>query len=154
MEASDLRNGGEMATIISIIAVIISLSSLGFNIYQNRHLHSLRKYEKANSVIRHSLELRKKLQDLKHKIDCTDDFPDCEKLIKKLSVFSESEITGLAQRKITSIHELFEIEKWLLEMELEIDLLRKQVDEQARWNEEVRKHEEKTTNHRGVHDGP
>ena len=131
-----------MATILSILAILISLSSLGFSIYQNRGLQRLKKYEKANTIVRHSLELRKKSQDLTNRIECTDHVPDCPEFINVFNRLVESDIIDLASKETISLSELYKLEKQLLKMELDIDLFIKQVNEVARWNEEVREYEE------------
>lgn len=132
--------GEHVATAISIVAILISLASLGFGIHQNRVLQRSRKDEKANSVIRIALDIRRKLQDLKHKIDTTDDIEDCAEFIEKSSAFLEERIPVLMGKRLTSLEDLFEAEKRLLSLELEIDLLAKQVGAADELNKEVREY--------------
>lgn len=129
-----------MATAISIFALLISLTSLAFNFRQYKAMQILRKFEKANSVIRHALELRKKSQDLRNKIGWTDDTEDCDVFLDGFDHLVEKNIAVLAESEITTIAELFEMEKHLLSIELEIDLMSRQVDETDRWNKEEKQY--------------
>lgn len=125
-----------MATAISIVALLISMASLAFNFRQYKAMQILRKYEKANSVIRHALELRKKSQDLRNIINSTDNIEVCDVFLDGFDLLFEKQIAMLAEKKITTLAELFEMEKHLLSIELEIDLMSKQVEEADRWNKE------------------
>lgn len=130
-----------MTTVTAIVALVLSLASLAFSIYQYRILHRVRISEKANSLLRSAQELRRKSEDLKHKIGCTDDVDDCAELLAMVNTFVEEGIPKLTLSKQRSLDELFEIERHLLSLETELDLLYKQVEEVARFNEEVREYE-------------
>lgn len=127
-----------MATVTAIIALVISLGSFAFSIYQYRILHRGRISEKATSLIRVAQELRRKSEDLKHKIESTDHAPECAEFLAKINAFVEDCVPRLALSNDRSLQELFEMEQHLLSLELEVDLLYKQVAELGRFNEEVR----------------
>jgi hypothetical protein len=127
--------------VIAIVALIISVTSLGFSIYQYRILHRIRMNERATALIRLAQDLRRKSQDLKHTIDSTDDVEDSPELFSKVNTFVEDKIPKLALSKNRSIQELFEMEQHLLSLELELDLLQKQVVVVGKFNEEVREYE-------------
>ncbi|MDD5332696.1 MAG: hypothetical protein PHS32_03035 [Rhodoferax sp.] len=103
-----------MTTVIAIVALIISLGSFAFSIYQYRILHKVR-------------------------VD------DCAEFLAKVNAFAEESIPSLVLSKDRSLQELFEIEQHLLSLELETDLLYKQVVEVGRFNEEVNDYETKRT---------
>jgi len=130
-----------MAIVTAVVALLISIASLTFGIYQYRILHRVRVREKATSLLRFAQDLRRKSQDLKHTIDSTDDVDDCAEFLAKFNVLVEEGISKLATSKRTSLGALFEIEQCLLPLELEIDLLQKQVVEVGKFNDEVRVHE-------------
>jgi hypothetical protein len=130
-----------MTAVTAIVALVISLASLAFGVYQYRILHRVRKNERATLLIRCAQDLRRKSEDLKHLIGCTDDVDDCEELLSKVNEFVDETVPKLALSKDRSLEELFEIEQHLLSLELEVDLLHKQVQEVRRFNEEVREYE-------------
>lgn len=130
-----------MTTATAIIALVISLVSFAFSLYQYRILHKVRISEKATSLIRVAQELRRKSEDLKHKIDSTDHAPDCADLLAKINAFVEKSVPSLAISNERSLQELFKMEQYLLPLELEVDLLYKQVAELRRFNEEVQEFE-------------
>ncbi|MEQ1596489.1 MAG: hypothetical protein ABL985_15470 [Casimicrobium sp.] len=127
--------------VIAIVALIISVTSLGFSIYQHRILHQVRMNERATALIRLAQDLRRKSQDLKHTIDSTDDVEDYPEFFSKVNAFVEDGIPKLALSKSRSIQNLFDMEQHLLSLELELDLLQKQVVAVGNFNEEVQKYE-------------
>lgn len=128
-------------TVIAIVALVISIASLAFGVYQYRILHRVRMSEKATALVRLAQDLRRKSEDLKHLIGCTDDVDDRSELLAKVNDFVDEVVPKLALSKERSLEELFEIEQHLLSLELEIDLLHKQIAEVGRFNEEVREYE-------------
>ncbi|MES2360896.1 MAG: hypothetical protein V4646_03755 [Pseudomonadota bacterium] len=86
-------------------------------------------------------DLRRKSEDLKHKIESTDDVDDCSVLLATVNAFAEEVIPKLALSNERTLNDLFQMEHHLLSLELEIDLLHKQVIEVGRFNEEVREYE-------------
>lgn len=130
-------------TMIAIVALVISIASLAFGVYQYRILHSVRTSEKATALVRLAQDLRRKSEDLKHLIGCTDDVENSSDLLVKVNDLVNEVVPKLALSKERSLNELFEFERHLLSLELEIDLLHKQVAEVGRWNEEVREYEAK-----------
>lgn len=126
-----------MTTVTAIVALVISIGSLAFGIYQYRMLHKIRAREKATSLLRLAQDLRRKSEDLKHLINSTDHIDDCAGFLTKVNVFVEEGIPKLALSDDRSLEELSEMEEHLLSLELEIDLLHKQVVEVGRFNQEV-----------------
>lgn len=130
-----------MTTATAILALLLSVASLVFSVYQYRILHKVRVSEKASAILRFAYDLRRKSQDLKHLIDCTDDVDDCDELLAKTNAMVETELSKVAISKGISLDILIEIEQKLLSAELEIDLLHKQIAEHGRFNKEVRDYE-------------
>lgn len=127
-----------MTTALAVTALIISVASFVFNIYQYRINHGARIAEKASALQRFAQDIRRKSEDLKHKFGSTDDVGDYPEHFEKLNVFVEEHITKLIMSKKISLRELTDLERGLLPLELEIDLMHKQVTEAARFNDEVR----------------
>ncbi len=92
-------------------------------------------------MVRLAQDLRRKSEDLKHKIETTDDVNDCAEFLAKVNAFVEEGIPKLALSRERSLQEFFEMEQHLLSLELEIDLFHKQVVEVGRFHEEVREYE-------------
>jgi hypothetical protein len=130
-----------MAIAIAIVALLISVASLAFGIYQYRILHRVRVREKATSLLRLAQDLRRKSEDLKHVVDSTDDVHDSAEFLTGLNALVENDISRIVASKDTTLEHLFEIEQRLLPLELELDLLQKQVVEVGKFNEEVRDNE-------------
>lgn len=122
----------------AVIALVISFGSFAFSVYQYRILHLVRVAEKSNLLIRFACDLRRKLEDLKHKADVTDNVDDENEFIQRVSLFVEEAIARIASANRISIDELLRVEKSLLSLELEVDLMYKQVSEVARFNTEDR----------------
>lgn len=139
-----------MTAIAAIVALVISLASLAFGVYQYRILHRVRKNERATSLIRCAQDLRRKSEDLKYLIGCTDDAESCDELLMKVNEFVDTTVPMLALSKDRSIDELFVMEQRLLSLELEVDLLHKQVREVRRFNEEVREFESREAARNGL----
>ncbi len=127
-----------MTLAISIVAILISLGSLAFNLYQFRNTRKLRMLEKANEVLHKAFLLRKLSQDLRNKISVTDDVPDMDHMLDGLDNAIESGYGKILNSKKLSLQDVFELERHLLELGLEYDLLSKQVDVLADFNNEVK----------------
>lgn len=134
----NVRSHINMTLTISIIAILISLGSLAFNLYQFRTTRKLRLLEKANDVSHRAFLLRKLSQDLRNKVSVTDDVPDMDYMLDRLDNAIESGYGKLLSSEKLSIQDAFELERHLLELDLEYDLLSKQVDVQANFNNEVK----------------
>jgi len=130
-----------MATAIAIVALLISVASLAFGIYQYRILHRVRVSEKATSLLRFAQDLRRKSEDLKHTIDSTDDVDDSAEFLTGMNALVENDISRIVRSKNTTLEVLVEIEQRLLPLELELDLLHKQVAEVGKSNRDIREHE-------------
>lgn len=128
-------------TVIAIVALVVSIVSLAFGVYQYRVLQRVRMNEKVTALVRLAQDLRRKSEDLKHLIGCTDDVDDCVELLAGINKFVDGVVPKLAVSKERSLEELFGIEQHLSSLELEIDLLHKQVTEVGRFNQEVREYE-------------
>ena len=128
-------------TVIAIVALVISIASLAFGVYQYRILHRVRMSEKATALIQLAQDLRRKSEDLKHLIGCTDYVHDCSDLFTKVNDFVDEVVPNLILSKERSLEEFFKIEQYLISLELEIDLFHKQIVEMGRFNEEVREYE-------------
>jgi len=138
-----------MVTATAVTALLISIISLAFGIYQYRVLQRIRVGERRTSLLRFAYDLRRKSEDIKHAIGSTDDVDDCEELLGKISVLIEGEISAIATTGRTSLENLFEIERGLLPLELELDLMHKQIVEAGKFNEEFQVHETRSVEHRG-----
>jgi hypothetical protein len=101
-------------------------------------LHRVRIKEKATAILKFAHDVRRKSEDLKHLIGCTDHVDDCSELLEKYNKLTESGISSIVNSKNISLEKLILIEQSLLPLELELDLLHKQVAEAGRFNEEVR----------------
>jgi len=130
-----------MTAVTATVALLISLASLAFSVYQYRILHKVRVGEKASAMLRLAYDLRRKSEDLKHKVESTDHVPDCPELFTKVDTFVGEGIKSLLLSRKLSWDELHKIEQRLLPLELEIDLFYKQVVEAGRFNDEVRAYE-------------
>ena len=127
-----------MTTVVAILALFISLGNLAFGIYQYRILHRVRFKEKATTILKFAHDIRRKSEDLKYLIGNTDYVDDCTELLAKYDALTESGISSIVNSRTTSLDKLVAIEQSLLPLELELDLLHKQVMEAGRFNEEVR----------------
>jgi hypothetical protein len=127
-----------MTLAISIVAILISLGSLAFNLYQFRNTRNLRMLEKSNEVLHRAFLLRKLSQDLRNKISVTDDVPDMDHVLDGLDKAIESGYGRILSSRKLSPQDIFELERHLLELDLEYDLLSKQVDVLADFNNEVK----------------
>ncbi|WP_093288684.1 hypothetical protein [Solimonas aquatica] len=130
-----------MTAVTATIALLISLASFAFSVYQYRILQKVRVGEKASVMLRLAYDLRRKSEDLKHKVDSTDNVPDYPELFAKVDTFVGEGIKGLMLSQKLSWDELLKIEQRLLPLELELDLFYKQVVEAGRFNDEVRAYE-------------
>lgn len=130
-----------MITATAILALLMSIASLAFGIYQYRILHRVRASEKATSLLRLAYKLRGKSQDLEDAIDSTDDAGDHTEFLAKLNALVEAAITRAMASKGMSLETLVEVERRLLSLELEIDLMHKDVLDVGRFNAAVREYE-------------
>lgn len=94
--------------------------------------------EKCNDVLHRAFLLRKLSQDLRNKISVTDDIPDFDHVLDGLDKAIESGYGKILSGKNLSLPDIFELERHLLELDLEYDLLSKQVDVAADFNNEVK----------------
>ena len=127
-----------MTLTISVFALLISLGGFAFNLYQFANARKLRAREKANEILHKAFALRKLSQDLRQKISVTDHVPDMDDVLDALDAAIEGGFTNILTNKDTSLHDLLGLEQRLKGLELEHELLSKQVDAQEALNNEVR----------------
>lgn len=130
-----------MATAIALAALVISVASFGFSIFQFRALHQIRIQEKATSLLRSAHELQRRAHGLKHTIEVTDHVDDCAEMFTLMDSFIELQVPAFVKAKKHSLADLFQFEQALLKLETSIDLLQQQVEAVGKFNEEVREHE-------------
>lgn len=126
---------------IAIVALIVSIASLGFGIYQYRILDRIRLGEKSNNLLRTVYALQSRSEELRHKIGCTDDAPECEHLHAGINQLADAISAKVTSEKGMSWDELNNMEACFLSLENEVNLYYKQVTEIGRFNEEVREYE-------------
>lgn len=131
-----------MSMALAMIALLASIASFGFGVYQYRILDRVRLGEKANNLLRTAYTLQKRSEELRHKIGCTDDAPECEELHAGINKEADAIFAKVTSSKGMSWTELNNMEARLLYLEQEVDLLYKQVTELGRFNEEVPEYEE------------
>ena len=129
--------------IISIFAICISIGNSIFSFYQYRKNIWFKHIEKANSVLKKAYDIRVFSQDLKYLIDMTDDIDDMDLMFEKFNSFIDSGIQAIFLDKNTSIEDLYELEKGLHDIELELNLTKKSIDEIRRFAKEVKDSEDK-----------
>lgn len=127
-----------MTLAISIIAIVISLASLAFNLYQFKNTKKLRRLEKCNEVLHRAFLLRKLSQDLRNKISVTDDIDDYDHVLDPLDMAIESQFAKLLENTDVPLQDIFALETKLLSLDLEFDLLSKQIDIQIDFNNQVK----------------
>ncbi|MFZ3018154.1 MAG: hypothetical protein WA056_06850 [Gallionella sp.] len=119
-----------MTLAISIVAILISIASLGFNLYQYKHSKSIKHLEKCNDILRGANKLRIRSQELRNKIDSTDDL-DMDHIEQNLSAFNEFvevQLPKIMEDTNSTIAELYKLEGKLAQFESSIELLSKQID--------------------------
>lgn len=131
-----------MTLAISIIAIAISLASLAFNLYQFKSTKKLRRLEKCNDVLHRAFLLRKLSQDLRNEISVTDDIDDYDHVLDLLDMAIESQFAKLLGNTDVPLQDIFALETKLLGLglglDLEFDLLSKQIDMQIDFNNQVK----------------
>lgn len=123
-----------MSIALAIIALVVSIASLGFGIYQYRILDRIRLGEKSNNLLRTVYTLQRRSEELRHKIGCTDDAPECEQLHAGINEEADAVFAKVTSGKGPSWKELNDMEAHFLSLEQEVDLFYKQVAELARFN--------------------
>ncbi len=126
--------------VLAIIALLVSIASVGFGIYQYHILDRVRLGEKSNNLLRNAYALQKRSEELRHKIGCTDNAPECEQLHAGINGWADAIFAKVTFSKGISWTELNDMEARFLSLEQEVDLLYKQVSELGRFNDEVREY--------------
>lgn len=127
-----------MTLTISIAAILISLASLVFNLYQFKNTKNLKRLEKSNEVLQQAFLLRKASQELRDRINVTDDIEDLDHLLIPMNMTIETQFGKMLANPNISIHDIFMIENKLIELDLQLHLLSKQVDVQIDFNNQVK----------------
>lgn len=130
-----------MSMALAIIALLVSIASLGFGIYQYRILDRVRLGEKSNNLLRTAYALQKRSEELRHKIGCTDDAHECEELHAGINEATDAIFARVTSSKGMSWADLNDMEAQILSLKQEVELLYKQVAELGRFNEEVLEYE-------------
>ncbi len=127
-----------MTLTISIAAILISLASLAFNLYQFKNTKNLKRLEKSNEVLQQAFLLRKASQELRDRINVTDDIEDLDHLLIPMNMTIETQFGKMLANPDVSIQDVFTIENKLIELDLQLHLLSKQVDVQIDFNNQVK----------------
>jgi hypothetical protein len=127
-----------MTLTISIAAILISLASLVFNLYQFKNTKNLKRLEKNNEVLQQAFLLRKASQELRDRINVTDDIEDLDHLLIPMNMTIETQFGKMLANPNISIQDIFMIENKLIELDLQLHLLSKQVDVQIDFNNQVK----------------
>ena len=127
-----------MTLTISIAAILISLASLAFNLYQFKNTKNLKRLEKSNEVLQQAFLLRKASQELQDRINVTDDIDDLDHLLIPMNMTIETQFGKMLANPDVSIQDVFMIENKLIELDLQLHLLSKQVDVQIDFNNQVK----------------
>ncbi|EII3094222.1 hypothetical protein ACOB3W_003561 [Vibrio cholerae] len=128
--------------ILSSIALVVSVASFSFSLFQFNRNQSIKKLEKINDTLKVAFELRLKSQDLRNLIDISDDIDSYEKEIESLNSVCENASKVLNNPR-TKTSEVYIVEQELLKTTLEFDLLSKQIHEQIRFNIECHEFDSK-----------
>jgi len=125
----------ENSIIISSIALIISVATFLFTLFQFRRNQSLKKLEKTNEIMNNAFELRRSSEKLKHLVEMTDDIDSHDEALDVINELTEN-IHKVLNNPKTTVSEIYEAEQRLLKTTLNFDLLGMQVNEQIRFNKE------------------
>ncbi|NOR25432.1 MAG: hypothetical protein GQ542_13800 [Desulforhopalus sp.] len=125
-----------MTITLSVIAIILSVTSFGFSVYQYKIGSKIKINEKINDLVKDLYSLRRTIEEKKNKYANTDDIPDYADTFEiHISVVEDVLATFLKKGKI-SIEDFYEIERECITLHLEFDLFCKQIDETIRFNKE------------------
>lgn len=122
---------------VSLTAIVISIASFVFTLYQYRKDQNNIQSSKASEVLRKGFSLRKASQILRDKISVTDDIDDCDALLDIIDYFTESTLPKILNKKNVSVQSIYKLQKELLALELEFDLLVKQINVVIDFNAEL-----------------
>ncbi|MCG3748857.1 hypothetical protein EXA20_18260, partial [Vibrio cincinnatiensis] len=106
--------------ILSSIALVVSVASFSFSLFQFNRNQSINKLEKINDTLKVAFELRLKSQDLRNLIDISDDIDSYEKEIERLNSVCENASKVLNNPR-TKTSEVYAVEQELLKTTLEFD---------------------------------
>lgn len=125
-----------MTLTLSIIAILISITSLGFSVYQYNQGHKIKINDKVNNFLEETYRFRKFLDDKKKLYSNTDDIPDYEDLFELGIITIENRIVPVLEKSKISIDDFYLIERKFMGLRTEIELTCKQIEEAIRFNEE------------------
>jgi hypothetical protein len=127
-----------MTLTISIAAILISLASFAFNLYQFKNTKNLKRLEKSNEVLQQAFLLRKASQELRDRINVTDDIENLDHLLIPMNMTIETQFGKMLANPDVSIQDVFMIENKLIKLDLQLHLLSKQVDVKIDFNNQVK----------------
>ena len=127
-----------MTLVLSIAAILISLASLSLSLYQYRSSQKIGSLTKVNEILAKAYTLRKVSQDLRNKIDATDDIDGYEEALSTMDSFLVDTLNQSLSHKSIPISNLLELERRLMDVELEFSLVAKQVDVAIDFNDQLR----------------
>lgn len=125
-----------MTLTLSIIAIVISITSLGFSIYQYYQGSKIKINDKVSSLLEETYTFRKFLDDKKKLCSNTDDIPDYKDLFESGIITVENTIVPVLEKSKISVDDFYLIERKFMGLRNEIELTCKQIEEAIRFNEE------------------
>ena len=99
-----------LTLIISIAAIVISIASFVFTLYQHHKHQNIVQSSKAIEVLKHGFSLRNASQQLRDKISVTDDIDDCDELLNTIDSFTESMLPKILKKQNISIQDIYKLE--------------------------------------------
>jgi len=127
-----------MTLAISIAAILISLASFAFGLYQYRSNQKVSLLSKINEILKQGYILRKSVQDLRDKIDVTDDIDSYENELDMFNSFIENIFSAALNPEKVTMEEVYKVERSLIELELSFSLLVKQINIAIEFNNELK----------------
>lgn len=123
-------------TAISSVALIISISSFVFSLFQFSRTQRLKKAEKINEVLREAFTLRRLSQDIRHLINHTDDIDSHKEILDAMDIITDNLMSKVMNNPDVNISEVYVLEQSLLKTRLEFDLFEKQINELIRFRKD------------------
>lgn len=125
----------KMTFALSIIAILISLTSLGFAIYQYTQSRHIKVNDKISHLIKEVYNFRMYLEDRNIEYGSTDYAPDFEKMFTDSSRIVDGIVPILEKKNLTA-KEFYAIERRFFGLKSTVELTCKKIDEAIRFNME------------------
>ena len=122
---------------LSITAILISIASFAFGLLQYRNKQKLDLLRKSNELLKKVYSLRKSAQDLRNKIDVTDDIDSHEDEIELINSLCENIFGKFLKQENITLEEVHKLETNLIQLDLRFSLLVKLVNVEIAFNEEL-----------------